>query len=59
MPVKGRVVTVMRLYTAYSKNASRFHKPVSMYRFCRILDRAGYRRRCGLNAGYFEDLTIV
>ena len=59
MPVKGRTVSIPGLYSRYYAEASRFKKPVSKYRFLKILDRIGYRRNGGVYNGLLLDLMIV
>ena len=59
MPAKGRTVNIPGLYSMYRAEVSRFRKPVSKYRFLKILDRNGYRRIGGACNGLLLDLMIV
>ncbi len=59
MPAKGRTVGISRLYSMYRAEVSRFRKPVSKYRFLKILDRNGYRRIGGAYNGLLLDLMIL
>ena len=59
MPAPGRTVNIPGLYSMYRAEVSRFRKPVSKYRFLRILDRSGYRRVGGAYNGLLLDQVIV
>lgn len=59
MPAPGRTVNIPGLYSMYRAEISRFGKPVSKYRFLKILDRNGYRRIGGVYNGLLLDLINV
>jgi len=59
MPAPGKTVGVCGLYSAYLKHADRFGIRITRERFCRILDRQGYRRCHGLYGGVYEDITYA
>ena len=59
MPAPGRTVNIPGLYSMYRAEISRFRKPVSKYRFLKILDRNGYRRIGGAYNGLLLDLMNV
>lgn len=59
MPAPDRTVNIHGLYSMYRAEVSRFRKPVSKYRFLKILDRNGYRRIGGAYNGLLLDLINV
>jgi hypothetical protein len=52
-------VNIPGLYSMYRAKVSRFRKPVSKYRFLKILNRNGYRRIGGAYNGLLLDLMNV
>lgn len=58
-PAKGKTVGACGFYAAYSKHSERIGVHISKDRFCRILDRHGYRRRYGQFGYVYEDLTLA
>ena len=59
MLASGRTVNIPGLYSRYYTEVSRFRKPVSKYRFLKILDFNGYRRNGGVYNGRLLDLMII
>ena len=58
-PAPGEFVGAAALYHAYRQHAERFGYGVSKEKFCRILDRHGYRRRIGRFGDLFEDIKLA
>lgn len=59
MLAPGRTVNIPGLYSMYRAEVSRFRKPVSKYRFLKILDRNAYRRIGSAYNGLLLDLMNV